>query len=156
MVNSKKIFQKQLFAAWDKWHAAYSSLSEEELQVPKAVGAWAIRDMIAHVSWSVVETNGMLEGQALVGSELWRLPEEKRNAAVYELNKDKPLANVLDEAKAAQLKLDVLVETISEIDLLHADWFADLPGEWPPWRVIQVNVVDHYLHHTGDITSPSN
>jgi len=56
------------------------------------------------------------------------------------------------ESQQAHRKLIDLIEEIPEHDLLHADWFAGLPGgEWRPWRVIEVNVSDHYVHHTKDI-----
>lgn len=153
MMNNKVIFQEQLAAAWEAWSSAYASLSDEELQSPGTVGDWSMLDMIAHVSWSVIETNGMLTGQALVGSELWQLPEDQRNAAVNKMNKGRSVAQVLEEARSAHVKLAALVEVISETDLLHADWFAGLPGEWSPWRVIQVNVVDHYLHHAEALSA---
>ena len=56
------------------------------------------------------------------------------------------------ESQQAHRKLVDIIEEIPEQDLLQADWFTNLPGgEWPPWRVIQVNVSDHYVHHTKDI-----
>jgi hypothetical protein len=44
-----------------------------------------------------------------------------------------------------------IIQTTGENDLLQAEWFRDLPGDWPPWRVIQVNVIDHYRQHARDL-----
>ena len=131
---------------------ALTEVDPDQLTTPGVVGGWSVKDIIAHVTWGVIETVGMLEAKGLMGSELWRLPEEQRNAAVYEQNCARSLSDVMAESQQAHKKLVDVIEEIPEQDLLHADWFAGLPGgEWPPWRVIQVNVSDHYVHHTKDI-----
>jgi len=133
---------------------ALADVAPIEMTTPAVVGEWSIKDIIAHITWSVKETVGMLEAKALAGSPLWRLSEEERNAAVYEQNRVRPLQEVLYESQQAHRRLIDLVIEMPEKDLLQADWFAALPGgEWPPWRVIQVNVSDHYSHHTRDIHS---
>lgn len=129
-----------------------AKVDPSQMTTSGVVGEWSVKDMIAHISWAVKETVGMLEAKALVGSELWRLPEEQRNAAVYEQNRERSLLDVMMESQRAHRKLVEIIEEIPEQDLLHADWFAGLPGgEWPPWRVIQANVSDHYVHHTKDL-----
>lgn len=135
-----------------EFDSALAEVDPSQMAVLGVIGAWSVKDVIAHITWSVKETVGMLEAKALVGSELWRLPEEQRNAAVYEANQSRILDKVMAESQQAHRKLVDLIEEIPEHDLLHADWFAGLPGgEWPPWRVIKVNVSDHYVHHTNDI-----
>ena len=132
--------------------SALAEVDPSQMTGPGVIGAWSVKDVIAHITWSVKETVGMLEAKALAGSELWRLPEDQRNAAVYEVNQSRILDKVMAESQQAHRKLIDLIEEIPEQDLLRADWFAGLPGgEWPPWRVIEVNVSDHYLHHTNDI-----
>jgi len=129
-----------------------AEVNPSQLTTSGVVGEWSVKDMIAHISWAVKETISMLEAKDLVGSELWQLPEKQRNAAVYEQNRDRSLQDVMSESQQTHRTLVDLVEEIPEGDLLHADWFAGLPGgEWPPWRVIQVNVNDHYVHHTEDL-----
>ena len=135
-----------------EFDSALAEVDPSQMAVLGVIGAWSVKDVIAHITWSVKETVGMLEAKALVGSELWRLPEEQRNAAVYEANQSRILDKVMAESQQAHRKLVDLIEEIPEHDLLHADWFAGLPGgEWPPWWVIEVNVSDHYVHHTNDI-----
>ena len=132
--------------------SALAEVDPSQMTSPGVVGEWSVKDLIAHITWSVKETVGMLEAKAMVGSELWRLPVEQRNAAVYEANQSRTLGEVMAESQQAHRKLVDLIEEIPEYELLHADWFAGLPGgEWPPWRVIEVNVSDHYVHHTKDI-----
>jgi len=135
-----------------EFDCALAEVDPSQMTGPGVVGEWSVKDLIAHITWSVKETVGMLEAKAMVGSELWRLPVEQRNAAVYEANQSRTLGEVMAESQQAHRKLVDLIEEIPEYELMHADWFADLPGgEWPPWRVIEVNVSDHYVHHTKDI-----
>jgi hypothetical protein len=133
---------------------ALADVVPSEMTTPGIVGEWSIKDIIAHITWAVKETVGMLEAKALVGSPLWRLTEEERNTAVYEQNRERPLQEVLSDSQQAHRRLIDLVTELPEEELLQAEWFAGLPGgEWPPWQVIQVNVSNHYSHHTQDIRS---
>ena len=131
---------------------ALADVAPTEMTAPGIIGEWSIKDIIAHITWAVKETIGMLEAKALIGSPLWRITEEERNTAVYEQNQARPLQEVLYESQQAHRRLIDLVTEMPEEDLLRADWFAALPGgDWPPWRGIRVNVSDHYNHHTQDI-----
>ena len=149
MSVDKLEFLGQLNTAWGFWHGAFTG----SINISGKLGDRSLKDIIAHVSWAVLETNGMLAAKGLVGSHLWRLSEVERNEVVYQENKNRTLPEVVAEAEAAQRELVSLVEGKSEVDLQSADWFAGLPGEFPPWRVIQVNVIDHYLHHAEDVRS---
>ena len=93
----------------------------------------------------------MLRGKALVGSELWRLPEEARNAAVCRENRDRSLHDVRSESATVHRELRAVLGEIPEADLLGAAWFEALPGNWPPYRVVEVNVTEHYRHHLEDL-----
>ena len=135
-----------------KLDSVLAEVNPGQMITPGVVGEWSVKDLIAHITWAVKETVGMLEAKALMGSELWRLSEEQRNAAVYEQNRARSLPDVMAESQHAHRKLVDIIEEMPDQDLLHADWFAGLPGgEWPPWRVIEVNVSDHYVHHSKDI-----
>jgi hypothetical protein len=149
MSVEKDSFLERLDAAWRQWNDAYTG----SLHKTGMIENRALKDIIAHVTWAVLETNGMLRAQDLVGSELWRLPEDERNEVVFQENKDRHLTEIVDEAEAAHQTLVGLVAGISENDLLNASWFAALPGNFPPWRVIQVNVIDHYQYHVQDVLS---
>ena len=132
--------------------SALAEVDPTQMMTSGVVGEWSIKDLIAHITWAVKETVGMLEAKALIGSELWRLSEEQRNAAVYEQNRARSLPDVMVESQHAHRKLVDIIDEMPDQDLLDADWFAGLPGgEWPPWRVIEVNVSDHYVHHSKDI-----
>ena len=67
-------------AAFD---AAHSILSRERLVAPGAAGVWSAKDIVAHVTWAEREMIGVLQRRELAGSDLWRLSQDERNAAVY-------------------------------------------------------------------------
>jgi muconolactone delta-isomerase len=133
------------------WDLVLGGLESDALVQPGAVGDWSAKDVVAHVTWSERETAGMLRARALVGSELWRLPEEARNAAVYEENRDRPVQDILSESAVVHGELLAVLEGIPEAELLGAAWFRALPGDWPPYRVVEVNVTEHYRHHLADL-----
>ena len=74
-----------------------------------------------------------------------------RNAAVYEENRARSLEDVLSESDQVHRELLALLAEISEADLLEAPWFEALPGDWPPYRVVEANVTEHYCHHLEDL-----
>jgi hypothetical protein len=141
----------ELQAIRQEWDVVLSRLEPDTLVQPGAVGDWSAKDVVSHVTWTERETVDMLRGRALVGSELWRLPQEARNAAVYEENRDQPLQHILSESATVHCELLAALEEIPEADLLGATWFETLPGDWPPFRVVEVNVTEHYRHHLADL-----
>jgi hypothetical protein len=42
---------KRLESAWASFQESYAGLSEAELLEPGVAGDWAVRDIIAHVTW---------------------------------------------------------------------------------------------------------
>lgn len=122
----------ELHAVRREWDLLLSDLEPETLVQPSAAGDWSAKGIVAHVTWSERETVGMLGARALVGSELWRLPEEARNAVVYEENRERPLRDIVSESTRVHLKLLDVLEGMPEADLLGATWFDALPGDWPP------------------------
>ena len=118
---------------------------------PGAVGDSSVKDVVAQVTWSERETLGMLRARALVGSEVGCLSEGERNAAVYEEKRQRSLPDVLVESARVHRELPAVIEEVSKEDLLRATWFDALPGDWPPYRVVEVNVTEHYRHHLEDL-----
>jgi hypothetical protein len=148
---NKSSLLRGLRAIRGEWDLVIGALAPDMMQEPGAVGDWSAKDVAAHVTWSERETLGMLRARAVVGSELLRLSEGERNAAVYEQNRERPLPDVLVESERVHRELLAVIEEVSEEDLLQATWFDALPGDWPPCRVVEVNVTEHYRHHLADL-----
>lgn len=133
------------------WEAALSEVGEGRMTEPGVDGDWSVKDIIAHITWSEREMVGMLQARALVGSDLWDLSNDERNAIVYQQNRDRALADVLAEAQDVYRQLMAALESLSDEDLNDPSRFADMPADWEPWRVIAGNTYLHYADHAGSI-----
>ncbi len=133
------------------WDEQLTHLNPADMERPGVVGEWSIKDLIAHITWSENEMVGMLKARALVGSELWELSTDERNQIVYLQNKDRPLEEVVSEARHIFTQLLSLLEGLEDPELYDAAYFKDLPTDWLPWRIIAGNTYLHYQEHRKDL-----
>ncbi|HEU5342891.1 MAG TPA: DinB family protein [Ktedonobacterales bacterium] len=112
-------------AAFD---AALSILSRERLVAPGAAGVWSAKDIVAHVTWAEREMIGVLQRRELAGSDLWRLSQDERNAAVYAENRGRPLNDVLDDARGVFQSLRAEIARLSDEQINDPQWIARLPA----------------------------
>jgi hypothetical protein len=133
------------------WESQLDRVAESQMTQQGVAGHWSVKDLIAHVTWSEREMVGLLRARALVGSELWYLSEDERNAAVYEENRQRPLADVLAEAKEVYQQFLELLETLSDEDLADPSRFEGMPPDWAPWQVLAGSSYRHYRDHAEDI-----
>src|SRR5256885_17248131 len=96
----RQAFMERLAAARGEWEAALAGIAEERMTEPLLEGGWSVKDVVAHVCWSEREMVGVIRERALVGSDLWALDLDARNAIVRDQNRDRPLAEVLAEERA--------------------------------------------------------
>ena len=134
-----------------RWDALLAQVDEGQMTVPGIVGAWSVKDLIAHVTWSEREMVGMLRERALVGSDLWNLALDARNVAIYEENRGRTLGEVRAESQAIFEGLIRLLEQLPEADLNDARAFPGMPTDWQPWDVIAGNTYRHYRDHILDV-----
>lgn len=87
-------------AARAKWDALMGRIDEARMTEPGVEGDWSFKEIVAPVTWYEREMVDLLRARALVGSDLWNLPQDERNAAVFEQNRDRLLPDVLAEARA--------------------------------------------------------
>ena len=147
-ISTKDDFMRSIRSGRRAWQACWEHLDEAQLTQPGSLGTWSIKDMIAHVTWHERQMCMMIkEMDLLAGSDLWNLPLDERNAAIYAMNKDRPLAEVLKEVREAIVELLALLEPLSEEDLHEASHFAHMPAEWKPWSVMAGNTYEHYKEH---------
>ena len=135
-----------------KWQALLAQIDEEQMTIPGVVGEWSVKDIIAHIVWAERETIGMLRAQAFVGSELWRLSQDERNAAVFAKNKNRPLDEVCQEADEVFATMVESAAALSVEALLDPDWFTWAPFKLSPIAVIARNSYLHYPEHMAQIS----
>jgi hypothetical protein len=107
--------------------------------------------LIAHLTWHEREMVGLIEAHALVGSELWNLPTDERNVAIYEEFKELPLEQVLEESTQIYQQLIEVLPSLTDQDLTNPESFPNMPPDWQPWTIIAQNTYEHYQDHIDDL-----
>ena len=132
----------------EQWESLLAQIGEERMVQPCVEGeAWSVKDIIAHVMWYERETVGILQQHAFVGSLLWRVSLEERNAAMVAENHDSSLQEVRTEAQQVFEQLFQAIQVLPEADLNDAASFRNIPPNWLPWQVIASNSYEHYHQH---------
>jgi hypothetical protein len=148
---SKATFLETLRSKRAEWEALLAEAGEARMTQPGPAGAWSLKDIIAHVTWSEREMVGVLQARTLVGSDLWNVSQTERNAAVYIQNRDRALPDVLAEAREVHTQLLAGLEALSDEDLNDARRFQQMPDAWVPWQLFAGNMYGHYDEHIPSI-----
>lgn len=144
-------FIDKVKGSWREYEVSVSGLTEARILQPATCGEWSIRDVIAHVMWYEREMVEVIRRRALVGSPLWNLPLEERNAAVRAEMSGYSWQVLSIEFKEVHQRLVEQLESLSDEDLNQADHFREMPPDWIPWEVIASNTFEHYPEHCRDI-----
>jgi uncharacterized damage-inducible protein DinB len=134
-----------------QWDARMAQFDDRQMLQVAGSGSWSLKDILAHLTWHEREMVGLLRGRALAGSELWNLPLEQRNAAIYAQIRDQSLEQARAEAREVWEQLDRQLNTLTEDDLNDPARFAGMPAEWAPWQILADNTYLHYRDHLADI-----
>jgi hypothetical protein len=118
---------------------------------PTLSGGWSVKDVVAHVTWSEREMVGVVRQRALVGSSLWSLDQDARNAIVFAENHDRDLDDVLAEERRVYAELLPLLEELTPEDLVKGDRFERMLPDVPPWRIFAGSTFLHYKDHAAAI-----
>lgn len=140
-------FLSRIHSARQAWDQFLAQIPAEKLDKPSAPGAWAVKDVIAHLTWYDQEMVDLLESHVLHGSEWWDLPLDERNRMIFEEYHERPLQEVLVQSRQVYEKLWLLAHELEDEDLNDPARFKEMPLEWKPWEVIASNTYDHYLEH---------
>src|SRR5437588_6316103 len=100
-----------------EWDSLLALVGEERMTQPGVEGDWSVKDIIAHVTWGEREILEVFRRHELAGSELWNLPQNERNAAVFEQNRHRSLGDVLAESRRVHHDLLQALEPLSDEDL---------------------------------------
>src|SRR5262245_39512838 len=134
-----------------QWDAALGKINQNQMLTPGAAGEWTIKDLVAHVAWSEREMVAMIERRSLDGgSPLWDYPPDERNAKIYEENRARPLALVLNEAQNTYRRLRAQLNTLTDEDFVDPARL-EMPPTWVPWEVLAGNTFEHYQHHRPEL-----
>ena len=142
---------KTIQQARSEWNALIEPIGRSKMTQPGVAGSWSIKDIIAHFTWHERQMMALIQAHALVGSELWNLPTDERNAAIYSEVKDLPLEQVLEDSLEVDKQLIEVLPTLSDQDLVNPKDFPGMPPDWMPGVIIAQNTFEHYEQHIPDV-----
>jgi hypothetical protein len=136
------ISKKQLLAEMQSeqaaWLALLDEIGEENMTQPEAAGGWSIKDIVAHITgWrrrTVLRFRAALDPTVDM-TPYWpaELDEDDEvdqiNAWIYKANRDRPLADVLNDSREVFQQLVAEVSALSDEQLNDPQRFPWLEGE---------------------------
>ena len=137
---------KRVDEAWAAFTRSYTGLSEAELLEPGVVGAWSVRDIVAHVTTWEDEALKHLPG-ILAGSRPPRYSVKYEgidafNALVTARKKDLSLAEVFRQQAAVHRRVVALIKRAPADQLASDTRFR---------RRLRLDTYGHYAVHTAAI-----
>ena len=136
--------------AREEWNALLEPIDQPNMTLPGVAGDWSLKDIIAHITWHERQMVGLIKAHALVGSDLWNLPTDERNAVIYDEVKDLPLEQVLKESDEVYAQLLEVLPSLGDDDLVNPEGFPNMPPDWQPGNIIAQNTFEHYQQHIPD------
>lgn len=130
-----------------------SQIPQNHMTDPGVIGQRSVKDVISHVCWGEHKMVGLIHTHTLTDAHLWQLDEEERAAIVYQESRDRPLDEVLAEARRLIQDLVAAIETLDEADLTDSARFEGIPADLMPWQFIAHNTYEHYSVHIQDLRS---
>ena len=136
------ISKKQLLAEMQSeqaaWLALLDEIGEENMTQPEVAGGWSIKDIVAHITgW---RRRTVLRFQAALDPTVDMTPDypaeldeddevDQINAWIYKANRDRPLADVLNDSREVFQQLVAEVSALSDEQLNDPQRFPWLEGE---------------------------
>ena len=153
---TEPISKKQLLAEMQSeqaaWLALLDEIGEENMTQPEVAGGWSIKDIVAHLTgWrkrTVLRCRAALDPTLDMippwPAELGELDENDDvdgiNAWIYQTNRDRPLADVLNDSHEVFQQLVNAVNALSDEQLNDPQRFPWLEGE----RLTGALLFDHF------------
>ena len=134
-----------------RWNDIIAHIDDDLMLKPGVEGDWSAKDIFAHVIWYEREIVGLLRARAFVGSDLWALPPDERNAGVHEETRSMTLEEVRAESERVFPDLLEQLEALPENAYGDPSSFPGMPAEWEPWFIIAGNTFNHYPDHTESL-----
>lgn len=131
----------------ETWNELLLQISPSIMDHPGIMGAWTLRDLIAHITWTEAETALLVRNRSLAqNSPWWGLPLDERNQKIYDQHKNDSLEAV--EVRSIQVFADLIaaIETLTDADL-----DIELIAGVPLWEQISRNTYGHYRQHAPDV-----
>jgi pimeloyl-ACP methyl ester carboxylesterase/uncharacterized damage-inducible protein DinB len=127
-------------------------LDPDQMTEPGAENHWSIKDILGHIAawerkmiqWTKESLHGKVPQRPAPGMTWDDL--DRLNEQIYELNKDKPLDEVLAEFQRSHQETLETVKALTEPDLTDPQRFPWREGD-PLWHMVAANTWWHYKEH---------
>src|SRR5215217_8860809 len=143
----------ELRAARADWDILLEEVGQERITQPGAAGDWSVKDMVAHLtSYSqrfISASEAQFRGELPPRDGTESMDFETLNQHYYQLNKDRPLSEILAESEQVFKRLLEVIELHSEEFLIEPQQFpgAPVPGPLFIWKILEGDVYGHYREH---------
>ena len=134
-----------------EWEATLALVGEARMTSPGLAAGRSVKDVVAHVAWFEREIGPVFSTHVFSGSNLWALPPDERNGAIFAQNRDRPLDQTLREEVVLYDALWTALQSLHDADLRDPMRYRDMPDAWLPWRLIAENTYEHYAAHGAEI-----
>jgi hypothetical protein len=152
----KAAIQEAMRARHGELEETLGLLTEEQMLEPAFEGGWSVKDILAHVSWWERRTAGRI-GAWRRGEPVPRLGGniDKINARVYEENRHRPLADVIEDFHNSFKEIIEQLDGLSDEELRDKG-LKDSDGvAWTYGRAIRDFIREdgyyHYAEHNRQI-----
>lgn len=155
-VTHKEDLLRQIQAEHTALAETVGALSPAQLTAPGVYrdgnGEWTVKDILCHLIWWEQSVFGWLGAAVAVPRS--SMPEgeftdDEANQIIFDANKDRPLATVLDDFQRSHAALVQALEAASD-EQLSQPRAAD-PGSSPIYELVPGNTYQHYREHNASI-----
>jgi hypothetical protein len=151
--TTKAELLEEISSSYNTFEKLLSSFTNTQLLTPGVNGTWSIKDNIAHLAAWHQRVLVFLQG-AVHKSAADQLPDaieeaglNQANEQFYQVNKDRPLNEVLQAFRTSYIEVVGAVQALSQEELFEANRFVWMKGA-PLWYTIAGNTFGHYQEHT--------
>ena len=142
---------------FDRWEALLGSLSQAQITAPNFIGAWSIKDVLAHLmTWQTRSIARLEAAQLDQAPEFPHWPEDldpdflespdQINAWIYQRYHEEPWPEVYQNWQAGFQRFLELARAIPENDLLDAQKYSWMGGQ-ALMTVLQSSYEHHQVEH---------
>jgi len=151
-MTKDELIQK-IESEWDNLQTSLDGLTEEQMHQPGAVGEWAIKDILAHITaWQTRLITTMFKAEKGFTPETTEAGKtvDQMNEKYYREMKDRPFDQVWDDLDASYHQLLSRLAGWKEKDLFDPKRFKWMKGA-PFVEYISGDSYEHYAEHAAQI-----
>ena len=140
-----------------EWDQLIASVPRELMLEPVSAGGWNVKDIIAHVDFYEWWAGEFIRRRdwPIVDESLNTQHLDARNAALYRLNRERSLDDVLASSTSAHQLVFDAVSGLTDAEFNDAKLLLDPPPDdnWSPARLVESSTWRHYPVHAPAIRS---